>query len=304
MKKIYLSGNYITVIYDGVNERLYPKAKVQLSEFVDHFLIENRIDNQPKDTQVSFASIGTWFNEAGDTAYTVESLRNLFIGLAPDNIPAGDLSNANENDALLADANGQFNAVPLNAIIGQATFQTQGYYGLLSPFYFGGDATETVVGENDTNQWMDVELSVDVAGLFDMRPTSMKEAQSDGHTGDGSDGSPILFTLEGLDINSFANFRASMAFFPDEDEGQLESRLLFNRHSGTTPSEDFSIEEVTLSMQNGADKDYVAEPLLTFFVGDTIDTNGVGDAGKCRFQIKSNVTGTVKLRALTWYINK
>ena len=98
--------------------------------------------------------------------------------------------------------------------------------------------------------------------------------------------------------------KLSYEFEPDEDEGQLESRLLFNRHSGTSPSTDFSIEEVSLSMQNGADKDYLSEPMLSFFIGDTIDTNGTGDAGKCRFQIKSNVAGTLKLRALTWYINK
>ena len=82
MKKIYLSGNYVTVIYDGTNERLYPISQVQLSEFTDHFLIENRIENQPKDTQVSFAGVGSWFNEAGDTAYTVESLRTFFTGIS------------------------------------------------------------------------------------------------------------------------------------------------------------------------------------------------------------------------------
>ena len=57
-------------------------------------------------------------------------------------------------------------------------------------------------------------------------------------------------------------------------------------------------------MFNGANVDYVSEPMLSFFVGDTIDTNAAGDAGKCRFQIKSNVTGVLSLRALTWYINK
>ena len=182
--------------------------------------------------------------------------------------------------------------------------EIQGYYGLLSSFYFGGDATETVIATEDVNTFVDVVLSIDPSGLFDMRPTSMKEAQSVGHDGDGSDGSPIVFKLEGLDSGSFANFRASMAFEPEEDEGKLESRLLFNRHSNTSPSNDFPIEEVSLSMQNGADRDYVSEPMLSFFVGDTIDTNGVGDAGKCRFQVKSNVAGTLKLRALTWYINK
>lgn len=180
----------------------------------------------------------------------------------------------------------------------------QGYYGLLSNFYFtGGEATQTTIGVEQVNQWIDVNLVVDENGLFDNRPVSMIEAQDKGHTGNGTE-EPILFNLEGLETTSFANFRASMSFVPEEDEGQLESRLLFNRHSGTTPSEDFSIEEVSLSMQNGADIDYVSEPMLSFFIGDTIDTNGAGDSGKCRFQIKSNVAGTIHLRALTWYINK
>ena len=209
-----------------------------------------------------------------------------------------------ENDALLADNEGKFTNVPLSTVIGNATALTQGYYGLLSPFYFDGSATETVIDVSEINTWVDVLLTTDVNGTFDKRPQAMIDAFPQGIEGDGSDGNPIIFSLEGLDVNAFANFRASMAFEPDEDEGQLESRLLFNRHSGTAPSVDFAIEEVSLSMQNGADKDYVSEPLLTFFVGDTIDTNGSGDAGKCRFQIKSNVAGTLKLRALTWYINK
>ena len=65
---------------------------------------------------------------------------------------------------------------------------------------------------------------------------------------------------------------------PDEDEGALEAQLNFRRHSGTTPSEDFQIADVALSMSQGADIEYPAEPTLTFFVGDTIDTNGAGDA--------------------------
>lgn len=194
--------------------------------------------------------------------------------------------------------------IGVSVIGGITTEDVHGYYGLLSDFYFGGSATETVISESDVNNWVDVELNINANGLFDNRPTSMKNAQSIGHDNDGSNGNPIIFKLEGLDIKGFANFRASMSFEPEEDEGQLESRLLFNRHTGTTPSEDFAIEEVSLSMQNGADVDYVSEPMLSFFVGDTIDTNGIGDAGKCRFQIKSNVAGIIKLRALTWYINK
>jgi len=180
----------------------------------------------------------------------------------------------------------------------------QGYYGLLTDYYFGGDVTETVIDLQNVNTWVNVDINIATQGLFDNRPQSMKDAQNIGHDGDGSTGNPIIFKLEGLTQSSFANFRASVAFEPEEDEGQLEFRLLFNRHSGTTPSTDFSIEEVSLSMFNGADVDYVSEPMLSFFIGDTIDTNGINDAGKCRFQIKSNVPGVLKLRALTWYINK
>jgi len=195
-------------------------------------------------------------------------------------------------------------AITLGGIATGVSDVVQGYYGMLSSFYFGGGATETEVTVNDVNNWVDVELTVDANGLFDNRPSEMQKVQPLGHSGTGASGDPVIFNLEGLSMKAFANFRASLSFEPAEDEGQFESRLLFNRHSGTSPSDDFSIEEVSLSMQNGADIDYVSEPMLSFFVGDTIDTNGAGDAGKCRFQIKSNVEGTLKLRALTWYINK
>lgn len=194
--------------------------------------------------------------------------------------------------------------ITLGGIASGVSDAVQGYYGMLSSFYFGGGATETEVTVDDVNTWVDVELTMDADGLFDNRPSAMKTAQPIGHSGTGASGDPVIFNLEGLNMKAFANFRASLSFEPAEDEGQFESRLLFNRHSGTTPSTDFAIEEVSLSMQNGADIDYVSEPMLSFFVGDTIDTNGAGDAGKCRFQIKSNVEGTLKLRALTWYINK
>lgn len=84
MKKIYLSGSYVEVVYDGTNLRLYPVSQVQLSEFVDHFLIENRVENQPKDTQVSFAQLNAsqWFEQDGVTPYTVASLRTFFEGLS------------------------------------------------------------------------------------------------------------------------------------------------------------------------------------------------------------------------------
>jgi len=180
---------------------------------------------------------------------------------------------------------------------------SQGYLGLLSSFYFGGVATDTIIGEDDVDNFVDVELIVDANGVFDNRPTDMKEDAS-GYEGTGVAGDPYIFSLEGLDTTSFATFRVSMDFTPEEDEGQLESRILFDRHTGTSPSEQFSIEEVSLSMQQGADIPYTAEPLLSFFIGDSIDTNAAGDAGKVRFQIKSDVEGTLRVRALTLYVNK
>ena len=208
------------------------------------------------------------------------------------------VNNVNNVATSRTESNSSFTASGLN--LGEI----QGYYGLLTDFYFGGTSTETVIDLNNVNTWINVDINIASEGLFDNRPQDMKDAQNIGHEGDGSASNPVIFKLEGLDIRSFANFRASMAFEPEDDEGQLESRLLFNRHSGTVPSDDFAIEEVSLSMFNGADVDYVSEPMLSFFIGDTIDTNGAGDAGKCKFQIKSNVTGVIKLRALTWYINK
>jgi len=208
------------------------------------------------------------------------------------------VNNVNSVVTSVTESNSSFTASGLNLS------EIQGYYGLLTDFYFGGGATETVIDLSNVNTWVNVDIDIASAGLFDNRPQDMKDAQAIGHDGDGSASNPIVFKLEGLNIRSFANFRASMAFEPEDDEGQLESRLLFNRHSGANPSNDFPIEDVSLSMFNGADVDYVTEPMLSFFIGDTIDTNGVGDAGKCKFQIKSNVTGIVKLRALTWYINK
>ena len=195
--------------------------------------------------------------------------------------------------------------IGVSIVGGVSSEDIQGYYGLLSNFYFtGGQATEKTIQLADIDTWCDVELTVDTQGKFDKRPTIMQTSQVNGHSGDGSTGNPLIFDLEGLTTTAFCSFRASMEFTPEEDEGQLETRILFNRHSGTTPNTDFSIEEVSLNMSNGADTPYSSEPTLTFFVGDTIDTNGAGDAGKVRFQIKSTVPGVVSMRALTLYINK
>lgn len=215
-----------------------------------------------------------------------------------------DVDNVKINDALLANANGDFTNVPLSSIIDQATLATQGYFALLSSFYFTpGVATETIVEVEDEGEWIDVNFDVYDAGsnegLFDYRPTAMKEANPIGF-----DNATKFFSLEGLNLNAFCSFRASMTFEPEEDEGELQARLFFERHQGAVPEDPFPIEAVVTTMTQGADIEYPAEPLLTFFVGDTIDTNAPGDAGRCKFQIKSSVAGIVRMRALTWYINK
>jgi len=188
-------------------------------------------------------------------------------------------------------------------VIASIASNVQGHYSLLTDYYFGGVPTEKVVPIEDVDQWCDVELILATEGTFDYRPSAMIEAQPIGHTGTGATGDPFIFKIEGLTQSSFASVRASMSFLPDEDEGQLESRLLFTTHIGAAYNE-FAIEEVSLNMQNGADVEYTTEPTLSFFVGDSIDTNGVGDAGIFKFQVKTTVPGTISMRGLSFYINK
>jgi len=180
----------------------------------------------------------------------------------------------------------------------------QGYIALLSPVYFGGSATTFDIALEDVNQFLDIELNVDPAGEFDHRVTSMTDAQANGYTGTGTNGDPIIFLLEGLELTSSADIRVSMSFNPDDDGGRLDSRLNFFRHSGTTPSDNFHIEASSIAMESGAEEDYAYTPDIKFFVGDTIDTNGPGDAGRVCFQIKSDVPGTVTINEIAMFIQK
>lgn len=180
----------------------------------------------------------------------------------------------------------------------------QGYIALLSPVYFGGNATTFDIALEDVNQFLDIELEVDPAGEFDHRVTSMTDAQASGYTGTGADGDPIIFLLEGLELTSSADVRVSMSFNPDDDGGRLDSRLNFFRHSGTTPSDNFHIEASSIAMESGAEEDYAYTPDIKFFIGDTIDTNAPGDAGRVCFQIKSDVPGTVTINEIAMFIQK
>lgn len=185
---------------------------------------------------------------------------------------------------------------------GEHAGDIQGHYGLLSGFYFGGSATNTVIAVEDVDTWLDINLTIDALGTFDQRPAPLVSAQAIGHAGTGTQADPIIMLLEGMTMTGSANFRGAMTFTPDEDGGRLDSRLLFNRHSGTSPSEDFAIEASSVAMESGADIEYANTPNIQFFIGDTIDTNGVGDAGRVRFQIKSDVAGTLSMREIALFI--
>ena len=237
-------------------------------------------------------------------------IKNLFEGQTRDIRKIAEMSsggggnesraiqNATDIATLSADV-GAFNQVTITQ-----REQFQGYIALLTPIYFGGAATTFDIALEDVNTWLDVELTVDAAGAFDYRVTSMKTAQASGYTGTGANGDPIIFDLEGLELTSSADIRVSMSFNPDDDGGRLDSRLNFFRHSGTTPADNFHIEASSLAMESGAEEDYAYLPGIKFFIGDTIDTNGPGDAGRVCFQIKTDVPGTVTMNEIAMFIQK
>ena len=183
-----------------------------------------------------------------------------------------------------------------------SALDNQGYIGILSPFYFDGAATSTEIVIEEVDVWQDVIMEIHANGVSDERVTAMKQAQAVGYEGDGTLNNPIVFLLEGLVESSFCTLRTSLSFIPDEDGGRLDSRLFIERHIGA--GDDFSINAAGLSMESGADEIYPHLISTEFFIGDTIDTNGVGDAGKVRFQIKSDVTGTVSMNEMALFINR
>tara|TARA_R110002073_G_scaffold57521_3_gene146057 strand:- start:785 stop:1507 length:723 start_codon:yes stop_codon:yes gene_type:complete len=193
--------------------------------------------------------------------------------------------------------------VSLESAVSDITaLDNQGYIGILSPFYFDGAATSTEIVIEEVDVWQDVIMEIHANGVSDERVTAMKQAQTVGYEGDGTLNNPIVFLLEGLVESSFCTLRTSLSFTPDEDGGRLDSRLFIERHIGA--GDDFSINAAGLSMESGADEIYPHLISTEFFIGDTIDTNGVGDAGKVRFQIKSDVTGTVSMNEMALFINR
>lgn len=181
---------------------------------------------------------------------------------------------------------------------GEVTAATQGYFSVETGYNHGGVATDTVIASGQEDTWLDVAFSTDANGLSDERPLSMVQANTSAF-----DDSTGIFKLEGLASESFAIFKASFSFDPDEDNGEVSIRLVFNHHSGVTPTTS-TAQTIAGTFSQGADDVYVVEPLLTFNISEDIDTNGVGDAGTCKLQINSTVPGTVSVRGLTWYLYK
>jgi hypothetical protein len=200
--------------------------------------------------------------------------------------------------------------IPIDEVEQLVKEDIQGYIGLLSGVYFGdANGTASEIAIEDVDVWQDVIMTIQApvsgvhaGGVSDERITDMELANTQGYEGTGADGSPIKFLLEGLVQQSSATLRTSLTFVPDEDGGRLDSRIFLERHSGASPSDDFPINAAGLAMESGADEEYPHLVNVQFFVGDTINTNGAGDAGKIRFQIKSDVTGTIYMNEMALFI--
>ena len=206
------------------------------------------------------------------------------------------------DDLFIVNDGNKTKSISSDLVIGTVANELQGYLGILSPFYFDGVATPTTLDIDDVDVWQDVVMTIHPSGVSDQRVKSMKDAQTVGYSGDGTVGDPIIFLLEGLEEPSFCTLRTSLSFVPDEDGGRLDSRLFIERHTGA--GADFSINAAGLAMESGADEIYPHLINTEFFIGDTIDTNGPGDAGKVRFQVKVDVPGVITMNEMALFINK
>lgn len=178
---------------------------------------------------------------------------------------------------------------------------SKGYFAIVNDAFIddSADGTLTTVTSDDVDTWLDVNLVT--TNVYDERPEEMTAATAGGVTGAGTTADPFVFQLEGLTTASYGDFRANFKFNPDEDNGEVSVRLMFHRHSGQTPAT-FTIEDIAGSLAQGAEIDYALNPGLSFFIDDTIDTNGKSDAGNCCFQIKSSVPGELRMAGMAWYI--
>jgi len=76
MKKIFLKDNYIVIETENVLTPIQPfSQKSVFTETSNSFIIKRKgfLDN----FGIGFSEVGDYYNEAGDTAYTIETLRNF-----------------------------------------------------------------------------------------------------------------------------------------------------------------------------------------------------------------------------------
>ena len=273
--KIYKKNNYC-IVEDGAKKRYFAGDEVSLYVDNGNWVLVN---SSQKNESFSF-NFADLQDEAGVSVGTAEQVEEYLT------LNTNFKADAGSSASLIADVKGNI----------------QGYIGLLSAVYFDGSATSSGIVIEDVDVWKDVIMTIHPQGTSDERVVAMKEAQAQGYEGDGTLNNPIVFLLEGLEVKSYATLRTSLTFIPDEDGGRLDSRVFLERHSAASPSEDFPINAAGLAMESGADESYPHLVDLQFFIGDTINTNGVGDAGKIRFQIKSDVTGTILMNEMALFI--
>jgi hypothetical protein len=171
-----------------------------------------------------------------------------------------------------------------------------GYYGLLTDYFSGGTGTSNLIEVADLNTWLDMDVTIDVTS--DYRTQAMVDADPDFFD-------PVTkeFNLEGLTTSDHIVVSAGISYTPEIDFGTLRARLLFTSHSGETPSS-FEIEGRPLPMNSGADEQYATIGAIPVFIGNLIDTNGVGDAGKFKIQFQSDVEGELILREYKVFVYK
>ena len=75
MNKVYLSDNYVIVDIAGVLTS-FPKSKSEYEECVDTFKLRKVSTKYIQ--EFKFAEIGTWFDEAGVTPWSIITLREFF----------------------------------------------------------------------------------------------------------------------------------------------------------------------------------------------------------------------------------
>ena len=129
---------------------------------------------------------------------------------------------------------------------------------------------------------------------------------ADEHVANG--GNPFLdanfneFSLGGCGSDTTHLVRTLLRFDPEEDESQLDFRLVCTTNAYTQSVggiTDFTIDKQGLVMTQGADRWYSDEVLIAFYTGGSLQGHDRASAGSFRVQVKSTTAGTLEVQALT-----